>query len=48
MTDFSERISLARKEAESLKEKIKIKKDSFADTTCLSPAPSTNVHDNFM
>jgi hypothetical protein len=33
MSDAAERINAARKEAETLKEKIRIKKDSLADTT---------------
>lgn len=33
MTDITERIAAARKEAETLKEKIKQKKDALADTT---------------
>lgn len=36
MADIAERIAAARKEAEVLKEKIKAKKDSLADTTCKS------------
>jgi guanine nucleotide-binding protein G(I)/G(S)/G(T) subunit beta-1 len=32
--DIAERITAARREAESLKEKIKQKKDALADTTC--------------
>ena len=38
MTDIADRIAAARKEAESLKEKIKIKKDALADTTLRSVA----------
>jgi guanine nucleotide-binding protein G(I)/G(S)/G(T) subunit beta-1 len=34
MAEIADRIAAARKEAESLKEKIKIKKDALADTTC--------------
>jgi guanine nucleotide-binding protein G(I)/G(S)/G(T) subunit beta-1 len=33
MADINERIAIARKEAEALKEKIKQKKDALADTT---------------
>jgi guanine nucleotide-binding protein G(I)/G(S)/G(T) subunit beta-1 len=33
MADIADRIAAARKEAEALKEKIKIKKDALADTT---------------
>jgi guanine nucleotide-binding protein G(I)/G(S)/G(T) subunit beta-1 len=33
MGDIAERIAAARKEAEILKEKIKVKKDGLADTT---------------
>lgn len=33
MSDISERLAAARKEAEVLKEKIKAKKDSLADTS---------------
>ena len=33
MSDISEKIASAKKEAEVLKEKIKQKKDSLADTT---------------
>ncbi len=34
MGDIADRIAAARKEAETLKEKIKQKKDALADTTC--------------
>lgn len=34
MSDIAERIAAARKEAETLKEKIKMKRDSLADTSC--------------
>jgi guanine nucleotide-binding protein G(I)/G(S)/G(T) subunit beta-1 len=34
MSDIAERIAAARKEAETLKEKIKVKKEALADTTC--------------
>lgn len=33
MADVADRIAAARKEAETLKEKIKVKKDALADTT---------------
>jgi guanine nucleotide-binding protein G(I)/G(S)/G(T) subunit beta-1 len=33
MADINERIAAAKKEAEALKEKIKQKKESLADTT---------------
>ena len=33
MTDVAERISAARKEAETLKDKIKMRKDTLADTS---------------
>ena len=36
MGDIAERIANVRKEAETLKEKIKQKRDSLADTTCMS------------
>lgn len=32
-TDIAERTALARREADQLKEKIKLKKESLADTT---------------
>lgn len=34
MADIAERIAVARKEAEALKEKIRLKKESLADITC--------------
>ena len=34
MADVADRIAIARKEAEALKEKIKVKKDALADATC--------------
>ena len=34
--DIQERIAAARREAESLKEKIRAKKESSADTSCMS------------
>ena len=34
MADVQERIAVARKEAESFKERIKAKKDGLNDTTC--------------
>ena len=33
MTDIADRIAAARKEAETLKEKIKMRKDTLADTS---------------
>ena len=33
MADIADKIAAARKEAETLKEKIKVKKDALADTT---------------
>lgn len=33
-SDIQERIAAARREAESLKEKIRAKKESSADTSC--------------
>jgi hypothetical protein len=35
--DIQERIAAARREAESLKEKIRAKKESSADTSCEYP-----------
>jgi len=35
MNDIADRIAAARKEAETLKEKIKMKKDALADTACM-------------
>ncbi|KAI0244083.1 G protein subunit beta [Massospora cicadina] len=49
MADIAERINFARKEAEILNEKIRIKKDSLADTTLramaaeLEPLPRINI-----
>ncbi|KAJ9054427.1 G protein subunit beta [Entomophthora muscae] len=49
MADITERINFARKEAETLNEKIRIKKDSLADTTLkamaaeLEPLPRINI-----
>lgn len=49
MADLSERINIARKEAETLNDKIRIKKDSLADTTLkamaseLEPLPRINI-----
>lgn len=37
--DIQERIAAARREAESLKEKIRAKKESSADTSRMSPVP---------
>jgi len=34
MSDITERIAAARKEVESIKDKIKAKKELLADTTC--------------
>jgi hypothetical protein len=34
--DIQERIAAARREAESLKEKIRAKKETSADTSCMS------------
>jgi guanine nucleotide-binding protein G(I)/G(S)/G(T) subunit beta-1 len=34
MSDISERIAAARREAEMLKEKIRSRKEALADTTC--------------
>lgn len=34
--DIQERIAAARREAESLKEKIRAKRESSADTSCMS------------
>lgn len=39
-SDIAERIAAARREAESLKEKIKQRKDALADTTCKFPPPN--------
>lgn len=38
--DIQERIAAARREAESLKEKIRAKKETSADTSCKAPDSS--------
>jgi len=38
--DIQERIAAARREAESLKEKIRAKKETSADTSCKVPDSS--------
>lgn len=43
MADIQERIAAARKEAEALKDKIKIKKDALADTTCTASLFSLRI-----
>ena len=41
--DIQERIAAARREAESLKEKIRAKKESSADTSCTSPNMTAHI-----
>ena len=48
MADIQERIAAARKEAEALKDKIKIKKDALADTTCTIFSPLQQVGSRLM
>ena len=38
-TDIQERIAAARREAENLKERIRAKRESSADTSCTLPSP---------
>ena len=35
--NIQQRIQIARRDAEALKDRIKRKKDELADTTCMSP-----------